>query len=48
MQTTPPQKGPSFTEDAECVELNEKSYFRFLVFELLVARGNHSATKKKI
>ena len=33
-------------KDAQCAETNEKSYFRFLVFELLVAKGDHHSAKK--
>ena len=39
MQNPPPlRSGHLNIKDAECAESNKKSYFRFLVFELLVVK----------
>ena len=38
MQNPPLRSGHLNIKDAECAESNKKSYFRFLVFELLVVK----------
>ena len=39
MQNPPPLRtGHLYMKDAQCAETNEKSYFRFLVFDLLVVK----------
>ena len=42
----PFRSGHLYMKDAHCAGTNEKSSFRFLVFELLVAKRDHHLAKK--
>ena len=42
------RSGHLYIKDAQCAETNEKSYIRFLVFELLVAKDLTIWLQKKI
>ena len=49
MQTPIPLRNDHLNiKDAECAESNKKSYFRFLVFELLVVKEQPIRLQKKI